>query len=57
MNERIMVTKVATVRIKAPVSTRIDYSFRTDGNIDTAVRTDLNNGETVLVRTYKFFYQ
>ena len=49
--------KMASGSVPSPVSTRIDYSFRTDGNIDTAVRTDLNNGETVLVRTYKFFYQ
>ena len=43
--------------VPSPVSTRIEYSFNPDGNIDTAIRTDLNNGETVLVRTYKFFYQ
>ena len=43
--------------VPSPVSTRIEYSLNTDGNIDTAIRTDLNNDETVLVRTYKFFYQ
>ena len=48
---------MASGSVPSPVSTRIDYSFKTDGNIDTAIRTDLNDGETVLVRTYKFYYQ
>ena len=49
--------KMASGNVPSPVSSRIEYAFDTDGNISTAIRTDLNNGETVLVRTYKFFYQ
>ena len=48
---------MASGSVPSPVSTRIDYSFKTDGNIDTAIRTDLNDGETVLVRSYKFYFQ
>ena len=48
---------MASGSVPSPVKTQIDYSFDTSGNIDTAIRTDLNNGETVLVRNYKFFYQ
>ena len=48
---------MASGSVASPLSTRIEYSFNPDGRIDTATRTDLNDGETVLVRTYKFFYQ
>ena len=42
--------------IKSAESTNIDYTFDADGNIDTAVRTDSNAGQPILVRTYKFTY-
>ena len=42
--------------IKSAESTTIDYTFDSDGNIDTALRTDFNAGEPILVRTYKFKY-
>lgn len=47
---------MASGNVASPVSTRIEYKLDADGNIDTATRTDLNGSETVLVRTYKFYY-
>ena len=54
-----LITGISAARgtVTYPATTRIDYSFTTDGNIDTAIRTDYNAGEPILVRTYKFFYQ
>ena len=53
-----LITGISTARgtVQYPATTRIDYSFTPDGNIDTAIRTDYNAGEATLVRTYKFFY-
>ena len=48
---------MASGSVPSPVSTRIDYTFNPDGSIDTATRTDCNDSEPVLVRTYKFHYQ
>ena len=47
----------ATGTNPAPETTAIEYSFDAAGNIDTAVRTDSNNGQVILERTYKFIYQ
>ena len=54
-----LITGISTARgsVQYPASTRIEYTFNTDGNIDTATRTDYNASEPTLVRTYKFHYQ
>ncbi len=46
-----------TGTIQAPETTVLEYSFNAAGNIDSVVRTDRNGSETVLTRTYKFFYK
>ena len=46
----------ATGTIPAPETTTIEYSLNSAGDIDTAVRTDFNAGEPILVLTYKFTY-
>lgn len=43
--------------VSFPTTTQIAYTFTAEGNIDTATRTDLNDGAPVLVRTYQFYYQ
>lgn len=53
-----LITGISTARgsVQYPATTKIDYTFNPDGNIDTATRTDYNAGEPILVRTYKLTY-
>lgn len=48
---------MASGSVPSPASTQIAYTFDESGDIDTATRTDLNDGAPYLVRTYKFYYQ
>ena len=54
-----LITGISSARgsVQYPATTKIDYTFNTDGSIDTATRTDYNGSEPILVRTYKFTYQ
>lgn len=40
-----------------PETKSFEYSFDAAGNLQSAKRTDYNNSEVILVRTYKFFYE
>ena len=42
--------------IDSPLTYTFDYTFDSDGNLLTATRTEMNQGKTVLTRTYKFTY-
>lgn len=54
-----LITGISSARggVASAATTTIKYGLTPEGNIDTAVRTDLNDGQEILVRTYKFYYQ
>ncbi|MBR1576397.1 MAG: hypothetical protein IJ654_08125 [Bacteroidales bacterium] len=55
---RKLITGISSARgsVASPATTKLSYSLTAEGLIDTATRTDFNDGQAVLVRTYKFYY-